>query len=531
MSITPSGRLAIPDLRSGMAFLSRLPVNNPAVAAPSLAEFIESLIESPPPFQVFVQLLEQSRTSLHSLQGELAKGFYGRAIPLGETEETIFLQVIRAWQRMARAYSRAAQLDRGDDAERDQRLATILQRCLRYSGLAILEHFRVHRDLPSGFWIDFYGYYDTAQEWGVADKPVFEPLEKQKQQSHCNAELVAVLLTELAGPYSYTVRDLDLVASWARKWAPLVKVTGWSVVDSGAQYAIDLHKDVGIRLVREAPNIESMRRLDTARLAVEVEQARLQIEQKMTPPQLGLGDCLSSEARKLLSGLARPWAQVASPRRFRRKPSSGEALIATGFENLYYLLSGKDFSQPQSASVYSRKEYEMLYAFRNRVDPAAGFFVNSPHRDVPADTWAVLNESANGFRCERREAGQRVAHKQLIALRPPESDRFVLAQAHWLMQERDGSLVAGVEVIPGLPEPIAVRRVLGSGQATENFTVGFRMPDVPAMGEEGSLILPSGWYQTGRLVDIFTTTTWRVRLTALVQRGADFDRVNFAMAG
>lgn len=533
MSTTPSGRLAVPDLRSGMAFLSRLPVSNPMVAHPSLAEFVESLIESPPPFQVFVQLLEQARNPLAHLQAEVGKVYLGRPIPLVESEENVFLQVVRAWQRMARAYSRCAQLDNAGDPEHADRVATILQRCVRYSGLAILEHFRVRRDLPGGFWLDFYGYYDTAEEWKIAHRPVFEPMERQRQSSNCASELVAVLLTELAGPYSYSVRDIDLIISWARLWSPLVGVSELCIAENAPQYAIDLFKDSGIRLRKpESAHAASMRQLDTARLAIQLEQSRLHLEQKMTPPQIGLGDCLTAEARKLLDELSRPWAQVASPRRFRRRPAQGSALVASGFDNIFYLVADRDFSQPAASNVYSRKEYELLYAFRHRVDPSQSLFVEKPERDIPADAWEVLNESANGFRLERRGVGQRVAHKQLIAVRPPDGDRFVLAQAHWLMQERDNGLVTGVEVLPGAPEPIALRRVQsGPSSMTEPFSPGFLLPEVPAMSAPTSLVIPAGWYQAGRILEMHTSTTWRVRLNGVFQRGTDFERVGFVMAG
>lgn len=530
MATTPSGRLMIPDLASGMAFLSRLPITNPTVAHPSLAEFIESLIEAPPPFHVFVQLLEQARTSLDKLQEEVARSFLGKAVPLGETEENAFQQVVRGWQRMARAYARCAQLDNGTDAEHANRVATILQRCIRYAGLGVIEHFRVRRELPSGLWLDFYGYYDSAEEWQIAGMPVYEPLERIRQSSTCTAELVTVLLTELAGPYSYSVKDIDRMVSWARHWSHLVNVVPLQGDEVGPLYSIDLLKDSGIRLQRHESHSATARRLDTQQLAVQIDSVRQQLAQKISPSRLGLGDCLTSEARTLLEELSRPWAQIAAPRRFRRRPAQGEAMVASGFDNLHYLIVGRDFTQPESGSVYSRKEYDMLFAFRHRVDPTQQFFVDRGMRDVPADQWEVINQSAAGYRLIRRAAGQRVLHKQLIAVRPPESDRFVLAQAHWLMQQRDQSLVAGVEVLPGIPETIAVRIAANHEANHDRFVIGFLLPDAPAMNATTSLLIPAGMFQNGRILEMHTTTTWRVRLTGLLQRGTDFERVSFVMA-
>lgn len=530
MATTPSGRLMIPDLASGTAFLARLPTSNPTIAHPSLAEFIESLIEAPPPFQVFIQLLEQARPSLDRLQEEVSRAFLGKAVPLGEGEENAFQQVVRAWQRMARAYSRCAQLDSGIDAEHATRVATILQRCIRYSGLCVIEHFRVRRELPSGLWLDFYGYYDTAEEWQIAGMSVYEPLERVRQTSTCTTELVSVLLTELAGPYSYSVPDIDRITGWARLWAPMVKVVPLQGDEIGPLYSIDLAKDSGIRLQRHETHSPSARRLDTNQLANQIDTVRHQLSQKISPSRIGLGECLNSEARRLLEELSRPWAQIAAPRRFRRRPAQGEALVASGFENLHYLISGKDFTQPQSGSVYSRKDYDMLFAFRHRVDPTQQFFVDRGIRDVPADRWDIINQSAAGYRLVRRSAGQRVQHKQLIALRPPESERFLLAQAHWLMQERDHTLVAGVEILPGIPEAVSVRAAASTGVSNEHFVVSFLLPDVPTMNSVTSLLIPSGMFQNGRILEMHTTTIWRVRLTGLLQRGTDFERVTYVMA-
>ena len=530
MATTPSGRLMIPDLASGMAFLSRLPLSNPTIAHPSLAEFIESLIEAPPPFHVFVQLLEQSRIPLERLQDEVSRSFLNKAVPLGESEENAFQQVVRGWQRMARAYARCAQLDSGIDPEHATRVATILQRCIRYSGLCVLEHFRVRRELPPGLWLDFFGYYDSAEEWQISGLSVYEPLERVRKTSTCAAELVSVLLTELAGPYTYSVQDIDRIISWARLWAPMVTVVPLQGDEIGPLYSIDLIKDTGIKLQRHESHSHTARRLDTNQLANQIDGVRQQLSQKISPHRLGLGDCLNAEARRLLEELSRPWAQIAAPRRFRRRPAQGEALVASGFDNLHYLISGKDFTQPQSGSVYSRKEYDMLFAFRHRVDPTQQFFVDRGIRDVPADRWEVINQSAAGYRLIRKSPGQRMLHKQLIAVRPPESDRFLLAQAHWLMQEREHSLVAGVEILPGLPEAMSVRIAASGNASSDHFVVSFLLPDVPTMNSATSLLIPTGMFQNGRILEMHTTTIWRVQLTGLLQRGSDFDRVTYVMA-
>ena len=42
-----------------------------------------------------------------------------------------------------------------------------------------------------------------------------------------------------------------------------------------------------------------------------------------------------------------------------------------------------------------------------------------------------------------------------------DGERFVLAQAAWLRQEKSGGLIAGIRVLPGIPQAIAALEGLG----------------------------------------------------------------------
>jgi hypothetical protein len=50
---------------------------------------------------------------------------------------------------------------------------------------------------------------------------------------------------------------------------------------------------------------------------------------------------------------------------------------------------------------------------------------------------------------------------------------------------------------------------------------------VPALKEEASLVLPRGWFQPERVVEIFTDRQTRLRLGELLGQGPDFERVGF----
>lgn len=169
----------ISDIQSGMNYLSQLSLANPIVAERQLMSFIESLLVAPPDSGVLLALLEQARAPMCFVEEEMARRYHNRALPLADEEESYFQQVVTAWRKMGKAYALCAQREEPDSesAQYLSMMATILHRCLYYTGMVILEHYRARRDLPPGIWLDLHGFYETAEEWGIAYTPVEDALE------------------------------------------------------------------------------------------------------------------------------------------------------------------------------------------------------------------------------------------------------------------------------------------------------------------------------------------------------------------
>lgn len=530
MSAAPeTPTLFIANLESGTAFLNRLPLANPAAAEEQLGQLLDALQAFPPDPDDLFPLLEQLRVPLSFVQSEMAQRYHNKPLPLAELEEGHFQRVVAAWKKMAQCYSICASLKEPDTSspEYASRIATILHRCIYYSGMVILEHYRARRELPPGLWIDLHGYYATAEEWGVATTPVADPLDHEQQTSHCAAAYVTLLLVEVASPFSQSVRDLNLIRRWAGMWSPLVTILP---VDDDIEipaFVVELMKDIGMHPTpyNEEPSPD-LRRLDTSRLGVQIQQTLGQLRQRIPPSQLNLGEETSGHVAKIMTQLSRPWTQSTAPRKFRRFPTSGRAEVALGFEAMHFKISGRDFEQPDSAETYSREQFDTLFTFRHMADPTQKLTIQKPP-EYPIDTWEVLNHSANGFRLARSSAGQKMAHGQLLALRPHDGEFFILAQNCWFMQEREGGLVAGVAILPGMPSGVAIRLADLKQGGTDRYTRAFFLSPVPAIGEAGSLVLPLGFYQASHVLDIVSDSPWQAKMKNILQRGSDFERISF----
>jgi len=535
MSTSPPFTFTIRDLQTGCEIIARIPLINPQQAEIDINRFLDSLLANPPDSETFFLLLEQARLSIAFVAEELAKRYLNKPLPMAELEEEFFQKVVALWLKTAKAYAHCAENDSSTVNEanpaHNQRVALILHRCIHYTGMAIVEHQRVRRELPWGLWLDLHGYYGSAEEWGVATLAIPDALESLNRGTHCAASYISFLLCDMAGCYSLSVRDQALVRRWATFWAPLVSV---HVAEPGGalpQFVIDLMQDVALRPVTECLQTENLRWLDTSRLAIQISQIRQQLGQKIPPGQLALGsDCTASQSSRLLNHLAHPWSQAHAPRRFRRHATSGITKLCTGFEEMHYFISGKEFEQPENVRTYSRREYESLFVFRHQEDPLQGLQVRQEQLAYIVDTWEVVNQSANGFRLVRSLSGKKMVHGGLLALRTRDGEPFLLAKTTWLMQEKNGGLVAGIKALPGIPVATAARAIEATGEHSGKYHRAFLLPTVPSVEAEQSLVLPQGWFRSGRIVELFTDKgAWQVRMQHVLDDGPDFERVSFTL--
>ena len=529
---TPSPVMfSIRDFSTGSEIISRFPLANPAQAIHDINRLLDSLLASPPDTQTYFQILEHARLPITFVAEELAKRYVNKPIPLGDIEDGFFRQIITLWLKAAKAHAHCAE-GYSPEAEgfHTERFATLLHRCIHFTGMAILEHQRARREVPWGLWLDLHGYYGTAEEWQVTTLAVPDALEAQANSTHCAAAYLAFILCDMAGCYSLPLRDQSLIRRWALAWSPLVSLHGVSPGESLPAFVIDLIQDVALRPVSECLHTDQLRRLDTSRLAIQIGHLRQQLRQRIPPAQLGLGeDCTPQQCARLLDLLARQWSQARAARKYRRRATSGITRICTGFADMHFFISGKEFEQPENIRIYSRREFDNLFSFRFQENPQQVLQIQQEKiaAAYSVDTWEVVNQSANGFRLVRTTSGRKMVHGQILALCPHDSERFLLAQAVWLMQEGKGGLIAGVKALPGLPAAICARAVDASGEANEPYQRAFLLPALASVNAEQSVVLPTGWFRPGRIIEVYSDGPWRMRLRNLLDLGPDFERVSF----
>ena len=530
MNSSVTFRFSIPDLPTGNEILARIQLANPQQAVDEISVFLDSLLHLPPSAEDYFLLLENARKPVAFVADELSRHYLGKPLPLGDAEEICFQKVLALWLKMVKAYAHCAQLDEQDAS--DLRTATFLFRCIHYTGMAIVEHQRARREYPWGLWLELHGYYASAEEWEVATLPLAgNPDAPELRNTHCLAAYIGFLLVDMAGCYSLSAREQALVRRWAMLWAPLVGLHRVRAGDELPRQLVDLMHDAALRPRQDCLKTEYIRRLDTARLALQIKQVKEQLRRHVPPSRLALGeDCSSGQCLALLNLLANPWSQTQSERRFRRRAASGVTRVCSGFDEMYYYIAGKPFEQPESNRIYSRREYETLFAFRYQENPQQTLQIQQNQLGFSVDTWEVLNESANGFRLLRNTGGRKMTHGQIIGLSPQGSETFLLARVAWLTQEKNGGLITGIETLPGTPQVTSVRMTEPGSEQDGKYHPAFLLPSTPS-SPEPTLLLPPGWYRPGRFLELFTDKAWQIQLAHVVDDGPDFELVGFTLRG
>jgi hypothetical protein len=527
----PAGTLNYRDARECIALIGELPLTNVPRVRDTLTRMLYGLRQTPPRSAEYLEVLESMRPPLHFLQESLAIRYGSRPVIPGSVEDAVLRQVVALWLGMAQGYAQAAE-HAGVHPLDDRQLALVCQRCVLYAGRAVIEYFRARRSTPRGLWLELHGYFSTAEEWGFATQPVADSLKEGGYPQSAAESYCCVLLIDLSNPYGRSPREFEWVCRWADQYASLTEIMPVFGGTDAKTYAVDLNRDNGAKPLEVFERTPHLRRLGSARLASEIERVVAGLKQGLSPEHMGLGaDCHPVSAGRLLLLLYKPWCHAANPRRFQRRSGEGDVAIALGFEAMHFLIAGAEFVQPPPARIYSHSDFVDIATFGERAQEGTALAVHqaSARAHYPTQRWATLDHSVMGYRLRAPKDVGLVEHSQILGVFGRDAEHWRLARVSWLMVEHDGHLLVGLHVLPGTPRAISIRPKAEEGAPTERFSRAFLLPTVQVMGEEATLVLPRGWFQPERKVEIYLNDTLRsVRLTRLGTFGVNYERVAFS---
>lgn len=514
--------------------LQRLHLTDLAGCHQELKEMVAALLQSPPPPNQHLEVLEAARGSITFVQGELGRRYAAHPLPPNSSENATLLQVVGLWSDLARSCGLILQRDMEFQTLADQ-YALLAQRRLHFSGQVIVEYYRAHRSIPPGAWLQLHQNYLDAERLGVARIRVADPLNEVWRAQSSMEAYVASLLVDVANPFARGEREFNWICRWAQRFAPYCTLSEPAAGEAPGKYSLDLGQDHGLRPGGLLTTSPTLRRFDSQRLAGQIQAVVGQFKQGVSPATLGLGeDCPPDAAGRLLLSLYRPWGLAAAGRKYPRRGSRGAAQVTMDWQAIAFYIDGHPFEAPHAGNRRTSLDTDLNFmTFGARVEDA-GEWDDQRRAAVAREKgyfclpWQVADHSVGGFRLQRHPQGERSEHHQLVGIRPPDGNQFLLGRFSWLMFRQDSVLEAGIQVLPGLPRSVAVRTPGEGGEHRDAYHLAFILPPVPALKTEASLILPSGWFRPERLIEIHGEPPLRVRMTQLLERGANFDQISFS---
>jgi hypothetical protein len=270
--------------------------------------------------------------------------------------------------------------------------------------------------------------------------------------------------------------------------------------------------------------------LETTELRKSLLARIAKLEQGRAPADLQLGDDVTQPAAgQLLQRVLQRWCAGGAQRREERHVATGACRVLAGFAAVHFHLSGRQpFRAPSRDDATLRREREEFETFgerRHSTQTNPGQDDSHVENWLVMDDWRVLNESATGLCLARplRE-GMRIGAGMLIAVKVGSSERFMLACVRWALHGANDMLLAGIQLFPGEARAVAIR-VIDPGETTGTWREGLLLPEIPALREPASLMVPAGSFKLERRVEIMVDHQPKVvKLFRVLDRGIEFER-------
>jgi hypothetical protein len=465
------------------------------------------------------EVMREPAVHLHT---ELARRFAGKPQPAGEREHAAAEQAVAMWQAVWEQYSLCLKPLLEGDAELAGVKAKLLQRGLAVGKQLMLVYGLARRVPPASLWQEVHAYYRLAEMMDAAVQAVSDDLAPNAVGVSCYSTYSHTLLLSLADPCSMTVRQIEVTDRWLAQWARKVFPYATQRETEGVSIVVDLDSGQGASLVAAPPRqpTESMRFCYPGKLATSVRGRLRRLAQGASPAELGLGHDLTVEqAIALLSHLDARWYQLKRP----GSPGSTMAveLCGGGVPGAYFRVGGRTFDRKDPLGRLSYHGTQHLATLGALTDYDR--FREEAERNFSWERWQGRYEWRDAALTRVSTPEHRWFLEQLVTLRDDERTR--LGCVTRVALDSNGSLAMELKSWPGSPRTFAVRPMSSA------FSEDPPMPvvELTESPDEGpSLVVPPRTFAPGRQLRSMNAGPERVfKLSKLVQRGADFERVAF----
>lgn len=526
-SLPSQAPLQFTDSAACKRWVAQLSLSNVQLAQQALTAQLAALADTSIAAYERLKILEALKQPVSFIQSEAVKRYAGKPVPLDAQETAVWRSVLALWQQMTRNYERCLEAYREGDLAIAPHAALVTMRCLRLLGHKMFDYYRAYASTPGTLWRGLHELYSFAEQHGFARIRIQDSFNRHDPDSSCAEAYILALLAQLANPYSMSARQLYFVERWLEKWAALVGLSTQPLLPSPIPaIAVDFARPEGVLLAADMEPHPGIRYIDLEQLSKTLRQTINLLKQGQPPGHLGLGDdARQPGCENLMMLLYVHWCRTGASRAEERQFTDEQVEVCFGISAAHRHVSGREFRQPGEFSSREKQDLD-TFGFIVRADPN-----QTAGAEAGLESWQILNHSASGFMCILRDPGGagRIVHNQLISVRRPSGRNFHIGMIQWLRTNGAAEVRCGVRLFPGVPRAIAVRPSNPSPVGPNRYECALLLPEVPAPATPATLILPPGWFQNGRFIEMHTDRKQIAKLLNLFEKGSDFDRGSVAV--
>ena len=467
-------------------------------------------------------IAEVLRDQVAYLHTELARRYAGKPQPAVDRELEAADQALALWQALWEQYSACLKPLLEGDPELAGVKPKLLQRGLYVGKQMVVVCGLARRVPPPALWQELHEYYRLAEMLECAVTAVSDELMGNAVGISCYSTYTHALLLGLADPYAMSVKQIELTDRWLGMWSRKVFPYAQQRETEGPVIVVDLESPAGAVLSASAPRQApaSMRFGYPGKVAPSEHGRLKRLQTGANPAELQLGhDCSVEQCATLLGHLDARWYQV--PRRAGEAPRMEIDLCGGGLGAAYFRIGGRTFERKDPLGRLSFQGAQHLQTLDALTDYDRGR--EDAERTWVWEPWTGSYEWREAAMTRPAGTHHRWTLDQLVAVR--DEERVRVGCVTRVAQDAHGELALSLRLWSATPRAISVRP-LSTAVAEDPPVPALLLAETPE--DKASLILPPRTFNPSRVLrSLDSGPERRYRLTRLIHRGADFERVAF----
>lgn len=514
--------LAFADADSAKRWANALPLTNVTQLFDAVLGQLRALSAADFAPRERATIAEVLRDQVAYLHKELARRYAGKAQPAVDRELEAADQALALWQALWEQYSACLKPLLEGDPELSGVKPKLLQRGL-YVGKQLVLACGLARRVPApALWHELHAYYRLAEMLECAVTSVSDELMGNAVGISCYSTYTHALLLGLADPYAMSVKQIELTDRWLGMWSRKVFPYAQQRETEGPVIVVDLESPAGATIVQTGPRHAptSMRYGYPGKLATSVRGRLKRLQTGASPAELQLGhDCSAEQCTTLLGYLDARWYHV--PRLVGEAPRTTVELCGGGLGAAYFRIGGRTFERKDPAARLSYQGAQHLQTLDALTDYDRGR--EDAERTWLWEQWSGSYEWRDASLARPSGTQHRWALDQLVTLR--DEERVRVGSITRVARDVHGEVALSMRLWSATPKAFAVRP-LSTAVAEDPPVPALMLEETPE--DKASLIVPPRTFNPSRMLrSLDSGPERRFRLTHLIHRGVDFERVAF----